>query len=396
MTTLHIFRTLAPTLFFIFISAGLSAQCVHPDYMGLEKFYVATNGADWNDNSGWLTDCEPCGWKGVTCDDDQRVISIVQRGNGLTGTLPEDFSGLPLLRLINLGYNEVGGELPASLFELDALVDIFLSGNRLTGNFPATFGSRPQLTLLRIGDNQLSGNLPGELADFPGMTILSLSGNNFKGSIPEGLGDYPNIFAIDLSNNDLEGCFPVDLENLCGNTRIRFGGNTKLSWKGNFTQFCASQLVDIDQVGAPCDDSDPDTEGDMITDNCSCGGSLDTDGILVDEPEVSGFTELEEPTSERFIRTNNDTPGVLPTVSPSVSRMTAFPNPLVGGTLNVRLPENLEGAEVRLMSLNGREITRTNNVSSGASLNVPVLQAGIYLLEAVSGTERSITRIIVQ
>jgi len=398
MITLLSFRTFVlSSLLFLFTSA-LGAQCAHPDYDGLEKFYLATNGDDWNDNTGWLTDCEPCGWRGVGCDENQRVNSLILRGNGLTGNLPEDFGALPMLRLINIGYNEVTGELPASLFELDQLLDIFFTGNKLTGNFPATFGSRTQLTLLRIGSNQLSGELPGELADFPNMSILALNGNNFTGSIPAGLGDLTDVFAIDLANNDLNGCFPEDMQNLCGNTRIRFGGNSKLSWKGDFTQLCAGSVTDIEQTGAPCDDGDPETSTDIITADCGCIGTIGTDGLVEDDPEVGGFNEMDEPGAERYVRTGNtpNTPGILPLTTTATSGLTAYPNPLVGGTLNIRLPGSMAGAEIRLLSLNGREITRADDVNTGFSLSMPVLEAGVYLLEATSGTNRSVTRVIVQ
>jgi Leucine-rich repeat (LRR) protein len=196
----------------LFSTVSLVAQdCVHPDYPILEKLYIATEGDGWANNDGWLANCEPCNWKGIGCDENNRVTSIILRGNGLTGFLPGEIGDLDHLRLINLAYNEVAGKLPASLFTVASLRDINLSGNLFSGILPATFGEQPLLENLRLNNNQLVGNLPDALTAFTQMKILTLNNNSFAGSVPEGFGDLPFLFNLDISQNELAGCFPQDL-----------------------------------------------------------------------------------------------------------------------------------------------------------------------------------------
>jgi len=142
-------------------------------------------------------------------------------------------------------------------------------------------------------------------------------------------------------------------------------------------------------------DGDPETGTDIITEDCLCGGSIDTDGGTDEGPGIIGAGESGEQIAERFVRTGNFS-GLVPNVNVVGANLSAFPNPLVGSSLNVLLPETMTNAEVRLLSLTGREITRSANVTTGFSLDVPVLEAGVYLLEAVSGTDRNVTRIVVQ
>ena|SRR3990167_339947 len=68
----------------------------------LEEFYTATNGATWINKSGW-GDGDPCSptWYGITCVA-SNVVGIefpLSGGNGLSGTLPDSLSVLPLQNL---------------------------------------------------------------------------------------------------------------------------------------------------------------------------------------------------------------------------------------------------------------------------------------------------------
>ncbi|MFK8161245.1 MAG: T9SS type A sorting domain-containing protein [Lewinella sp.] len=395
MYTNYTYRvTIVALLFSLLSTASLFAQsCAHPDYSSLEKFYAATEGDSWSNNDGWLTDCEPCSWTGIGCDENDRVTSIILRGNGLTGTLPTEIGDFEHLLRINLAYNEVGGELPASLFTIASLRDINFSGNLLSGTLPSTVGEQPLLENLRLNNNQLEGSLPDALASFTQMKILTLNDNGFTGALPEGFGDLPFLFNLDFSANDLAGCFPQDLENLCGNARMRFGGNVKLSWSGDFPSYCASNFA-ADQVGAPCDDGNQLTSNDVINNDCGCGGQFDPSGILgmgdrnTDvEPELN--VAPEGPTY------NN--PGSFPDPTNQLfDWLRVFPNPVVAELVSVQLPAGTEQAQLRLLSLNGRVISETTMNSPSGEMPLPGLSPGVYLLEAITAGERSVQRIIVQ
>ena len=52
----------------------------NPDRMVLESFYFATDGENWKDNSGWLSDEPLYTWFGVSADSSERVIGLDLRG----------------------------------------------------------------------------------------------------------------------------------------------------------------------------------------------------------------------------------------------------------------------------------------------------------------------------
>lgn len=387
-------KMMALAIAFLFTLNLAGQDCDHPDYAVLEKLYLTTGGGTWNQQQGWLTDCEPCSWFGVNCDSENRVSSIILRGNALVGALPEEIGDLDHLRLLNLGYNKIGADLPASLFTIDSLRDINLSGNRITGSLPVTVGDQLLLENLRLDNNLMEGDLPGELASYTRMTILTLNDNAFTGSVPEGFGDLPFLFNLDLSNNDFSGCFPVDLESLCGQSRMRFGSNPKLSWSGDFAAFCSNSVVDEEQIGAPCDDGDPDTGGDAITADCGCGGTLTPDGLS--SGGLIGLENNEEGIQEEV--TNNLSAPEAPVLNrvSGISEVSVYPNPVVDGRLNVQLPEDTQEAQLSIVSLIGQLISQTRNSGPTAQLQLPALEAGVYLLEVRTSTGQSVRRVVVQ
>ena len=64
----------------------------------LVELYNATNGANWADNTNWLSD-EPIGtWQGVTTDEEGRVSELSLRRNQLTGEIPTELGNLSTLQ----------------------------------------------------------------------------------------------------------------------------------------------------------------------------------------------------------------------------------------------------------------------------------------------------------
>lgn len=397
MTTFSpVLTAISAILFFFCVSTSLNAQCTHPDLPALESLYDATNGSDWTDDSGWFSDCEPCGWSGIGCDAENRVTSIILRDNGLTGFLPAEIANLDRLELLGLGRNQIGGTLPAVLFSMPSLKDINLSRNQFTGTIPATLGSQPDLEYLRLSENLLTGGVPTGLSSLTQLRIIMLEENNFTGAMPEGLGDFPNLITLNFTNNDLEGCFPQDLAILCGKSRIMFGGNSKMTWKGDFSQLCASSL-DETQVGAPCDDGDPNTGGDIITQDCGClGGLTDGDGLVglggISEENALTAGGTETP----VINLQNSSPAGFSDATPAVLEVVVFPNPVVGNELTVRLPNEAGSSTLRLLSLTGRELLSQVSNQTSTVVNLPVLEAGVYLVEVITGESRSVQRVMVQ
>ena len=218
------------------------------DRIALEILYRATDGPNWDNNEGWLTDAPLGEWYGVTTNDRGRVTHVNLGGwnsdagrwvaNGLTGTIPpilgtlanleslslwgnalsgripSELGGLANLSYLNFGGNELSGRIPSELGGLANLYSLFLDYNDLSGRIPPTLGNLRSLRHLYLDHNDLSGGIPPELGALTNLQHLNLWSNDFSGQIPPELGSLANLVRLDLSHNDLTGRIPRELGNL--------------------------------------------------------------------------------------------------------------------------------------------------------------------------------------
>ncbi|MEJ2487867.1 MAG: hypothetical protein P8Y68_19295 [Anaerolineales bacterium] len=88
----------------------------------LVLIFIETNGTEWTNKSGWLSDGNPCNWHGVSCDGGN-VVALDLFGNNLTGTLPLEIGTLPNLRTLTINDNPLSGPVPLTITLLD--LDLF-------------------------------------------------------------------------------------------------------------------------------------------------------------------------------------------------------------------------------------------------------------------------------
>ncbi len=139
------------------------AQNVATDRAALVALYNFTDGANWSNNTNWLSD-QPLGnWHGVDTDASGRVTSLILSRNGLTGSIPNELGSLSSLTELNFADNQLTGTIPAQLGSLSNLTKLELHNNQLTGNIPTQVGSLSDLTVLELADNQLTGSIPREV-----------------------------------------------------------------------------------------------------------------------------------------------------------------------------------------------------------------------------------------
>ncbi|KAI3950061.1 hypothetical protein MKW98_008506 [Papaver atlanticum] len=96
----------------------------------------------------------PYTWDWVACDfdpDSPRITALYLNDIGLVGTLP-DFNGMDALEIIDLG------------------------SNNLTGNIPEFLGTFPKLKVLNLADNNFAGAIPSSLLNNNNLR-LRVSGN---------------------------------------------------------------------------------------------------------------------------------------------------------------------------------------------------------------------------
>ncbi len=204
-----------PTNSCLINGASVNTDLSQPRCDALLDLYTSTDGNNWDNNDQWTTASDPCTWFGITCNNDE-VIYVDLRNNGLTGSLPASINqlqGLSVLVLdennlsgplpdvsatsitfMDLGFNQLTGSIPASLGNLQ-LELLNLRHNQLTGPIPATFGSLSLVNILLLNDNQLSGSIPAELNNLLGdsrrLDLLGLQNNLLSGSL-DGISNLQN------------------------------------------------------------------------------------------------------------------------------------------------------------------------------------------------------------
>ena len=129
----------------------------------LVKLYDATDGANWNDSSNWLSDRPVREWHGVTNDANGRVTGLYLWENLLSGPLPSDLGTLSEMRWLHLWNNQLTGLIPPELGNLSNLEWLYLNNNQLTGSIPPELGNLSNLRGLYLSDNQLTGCIPASL-----------------------------------------------------------------------------------------------------------------------------------------------------------------------------------------------------------------------------------------
>ena len=88
---------------------------VATDRAALVDLYNNTGGANWTDNTNWLSN-EPLGrWLGVITDSDGRVTDLYLDSNGLNGSIPASMGNLTELQALFLSGNSLTGCIPAGL-----------------------------------------------------------------------------------------------------------------------------------------------------------------------------------------------------------------------------------------------------------------------------------------
>lgn len=197
----------------------IKAQVSTADFQFLQDLYNNTNGANWNNNSGWNlaggASAVNNSWYGVTVSGG-RLVRIAIPSNKLNGTIPASIGGADALQVIDLSLNrdfETGtgglqGNIPSEVFTLPNLESLSLYANNLEGNIPASITSATSLIIINLSDNNLTGTIPN-LSALTNLQSLILSQNQLTGNIPSNL---PNsIQYLELATNNLTGNIPSTL-----------------------------------------------------------------------------------------------------------------------------------------------------------------------------------------
>ncbi|GMI83682.1 hypothetical protein like AT2G15320 [Hibiscus trionum] len=140
------------------------------------------------------------------------LLELALKGNYLSGYISESsFDGLAQLEVVELSENSFTGTLGAWFFLLPSLQQVDLANN----SFTRVEISKPQdgnsdLVAVNLGFNKIEGNPPASFADYPLLSSLSLRYNRMRGSIPVGYSKTKSLRRLFLDGNFLIGKPPSD------------------------------------------------------------------------------------------------------------------------------------------------------------------------------------------
>ncbi|XP_008226570.2 PREDICTED: receptor-like protein 2 [Prunus mume] len=188
-------------------------------------------------------------------------------GNKITGSIPSWLGTLPRLFYISLRDNQISGEFPKQLCRLPRLLHepnipsqvdqyefelpiyafssitanrsfptqklyfypamIDLSKNNIVGDIPTEIGQLQLLQELYLDSNNFSGVIPDQVSNLKNLEILNLSMNHLSGRIPLSLASLNFLREFNVSCNNLEGPIPTSTQLQSFNASA-FEGNPKL------------------------------------------------------------------------------------------------------------------------------------------------------------------------
>ncbi|WP_166404777.1 leucine-rich repeat domain-containing protein [Desulfonema ishimotonii] len=244
----------------------------------LVALYNSTDGDNWTNKDGWLTDPVAGNWHGVTVVGGH-VTSIDLSSNNLTGTIPPELGNLASLQKLYLYSNQLSGTIPPELGNLASLQRFDLTFNQLSGTIPPELGNLANLEYLALGHNELSGTIPPELGNLASLQVLYLPINKLSGTIPAELGNLASLEYLWLSSNQLSGCLPDSLKNL---SLDRFGFEDTELQEPQDTDFqnWLAGITDLIRTNTPCETSICDSITDIPKTECEALVALynSTDG----------------------------------------------------------------------------------------------------------------------
>lgn len=261
----------------------------YPVWQQLQRFamvtwYYALNGDSWRVNQGWLDYAIPeCEWAMESvpdypgpCDEDGRIVIANQPHNNLTGSIPPQSRILKGLRYVDLGYNQITGELPVlgtggslevMIFSHNYLIGLMkgagghiinsplrilkLDGNRFSSHNGDAYRFFPHMEILNMTSNLYKDEVPFQLKYVKKLKYLGMGDNLYYGSLPTELGLLSNLEGLDVSgNSDIVGSIPSQLGLLGRLTSLDVSGtNVEAPFPD---EVCALRHQKLDYLMANC------------------------------------------------------------------------------------------------------------------------------------------------
>ncbi|PRQ57366.1 putative leucine-rich repeat-containing, plant-type, leucine-rich repeat domain, L [Rosa chinensis] len=126
--------------------------------------------------------------------------------NEISGELPPLICNLNNLQYLDLANNKLSGTLPRCLGNFsDDLQALDLGNNSFHGILPQTYSTTSKLGMINVRDNKLQGDLPRSLANCVMLEFLDLSNNEFSDAFPFWLGALQELKLLAMNHNAFYG-----------------------------------------------------------------------------------------------------------------------------------------------------------------------------------------------
>jgi len=255
-------KAFIPTLLFCLMMTQLYAQC--EDYAALRALYLSTNGDNWSNNTGWLTETEFMANAIIPVDTDISTwYGVITDSDGCVAEL-------------RLSANQLSGSIPAELEHLTNLTALWLHENNLSGSIPSELGNLSELKHLNLSYNQLSGCYDANLLDLCDRLTYPLLGKNAvisdSNDFDAAWDDFCSMQSGICYDEDL--VFPGDFDNnnaangkdlLYWGVAYSYTGHTRQGATVSWTpQYCLDWDISVDDVNSKHQDANGDSVVNML------------------------------------------------------------------------------------------------------------------------------------
>ncbi|KAL9659976.1 hypothetical protein QQ045_024786 [Rhodiola kirilowii] len=178
--------------------------------------------------------------------------------------IPSFLKNHPVIENVDLSENQIRGQIPSWIWEIDTLTSLNLSHNHLESIQKTNYSSGvrfvdlsanllhgelphlPYAGSFRLSQNHFNSTLSSIIRSIgTGMTFLDISINNLHGSIPESLCTNTNFYYLDLSENFLSGSIPGCLPNIENIHTLNLRKNNLSGISDTLTAKCSLEKIDF-------------------------------------------------------------------------------------------------------------------------------------------------------